>query len=66
MREYHVRFCERLGVRFPRSTHQYFCGETYFQHEPPIHPTSLTRYRQRLGAAPVCQPDPIQSLGGIT
>jgi hypothetical protein len=26
----------------------------------------LTRYRQRLGAAPVCQPDPIQSLGGIT
>ena len=51
MREYHVRFCERLGVRFPRSTHQYFCGETYFQHEPPIHPTSLTRYRQRLGAA---------------
>jgi hypothetical protein len=30
MREYHVRFCERLGVRFPRSTHQYFCGETHF------------------------------------
>ena len=30
---------------------QYFCGETYFQHEPPIHPTSLTRYRQRLGQA---------------
>ena len=51
MREYHVRFCERLGVRFPRSTHQCFCGETFFQHEPPIHPTSLTRYRQRLGVA---------------
>ena len=28
---------------------QYFCGETYFQHAPPVHPTSLTRYRQRLG-----------------
>jgi IS5 family transposase len=30
---------------------QYLCGETYFQHEPPIHPTSLTRYRRRLGAS---------------
>jgi IS5 family transposase len=29
--------------------YQYFCGETYFQHKLPIHPTSLTRYRQRLG-----------------
>lgn len=28
---------------------QYFCGETYFQHEPPIHPTSLTRWRKRIG-----------------
>jgi IS5 family transposase len=34
--------------------YRYFCGETYFQHEPPIHPTSLTRYRQRLGA-PGCE-----------
>jgi IS5 family transposase len=25
------------------------CGEEFFQHEPPIHPTSLTRYRKRLG-----------------
>jgi len=32
---------------------QFFCGETYFQHEPPIHPTSLTRYRNRLGKAGV-------------
>ena len=28
---------------------QYFCGETYFQHELPINPSSLTRWRQRLG-----------------
>lgn len=32
---------------------QFFGGETYFQHEPPIHPTSLTRYRNRLGKAGV-------------
>ena len=30
---------------------QYFCGETFFQHQLPIHPTSLTRYRDRLGQA---------------
>ena len=29
--------------------YQYFCGKTYFQHEPPIHPTSLTRWRKRIG-----------------
>ncbi|GJL60842.1 MAG: IS5 family transposase [Nitrospirales bacterium] len=28
---------------------QVFCGETYFQHEVPCHPTSLTRWRQRIG-----------------
>ena len=28
---------------------QHFCGETYFQHEPPIAPSSLTRWRQRIG-----------------
>lgn len=28
---------------------QHFCGETYFQHEPPIDPSSLTRWRQRIG-----------------
>ena len=27
---------------------QYFCGETYFRHELPIHPTSLTRFRKRI------------------
>lgn len=28
---------------------QHFCGETYFQQEPPINPSSLTRWRQRVG-----------------
>lgn len=28
---------------------QHFCGETYFQHEAPIDPSSLTRWRQRIG-----------------
>lgn len=29
---------------------QYFCGEVYFRHEMPIDPSSMTRWRQRLGA----------------
>ena len=29
---------------------QLFCGETWFQHQPPIDPSSLTRCRQRIGA----------------
>ena len=28
---------------------QHFYGETYFQHESPIDPSSLTRWRQRVG-----------------
>ena len=28
---------------------QFFCGETYFRRELPIHPTSLTRFRKRIG-----------------
>ncbi len=32
-----------LGVKFPRSTLQYFCGEIYFQHKLPIHPTCVFR-----------------------
>jgi len=30
---------------------QHFCGETFFQHDFPFHPTSLTRWRQRIGEA---------------
>ena len=33
--------------------HQYFTGETYFQTEAPIDPSSLTRWRKRLGEAGV-------------
>jgi IS5 family transposase len=29
--------------------YQHFTGETFFQHRPPIDPTSLTRWRQRIG-----------------
>ncbi len=32
---------------------QFFCGRTYFEHELPCHPTSLVRWRWRLGAAGV-------------
>lgn len=29
---------------------QFFCGYTHMQHECPIHPTSMTRWRKRVGA----------------
>ena len=32
---------------------QLFCGRTYFEHELPCHPTSLVKWRHRLGAAGV-------------
>jgi len=28
---------------------QYFCGYTFMQHQLPIHPTSMTKWRQRIG-----------------
>lgn len=28
---------------------QYFCGEQYFSHRLPIHPTQMTRFRKRIG-----------------
>ena len=28
---------------------QHFCGETFFQHRQPIDPSSLTRWRNRIG-----------------
>ena len=30
---------------------QYFCGETYFQHQMPIDPSQMTRFRKRIGEA---------------
>lgn len=30
---------------------QYFCGERYFQHTAPIDPSSMTRFRKRIGEA---------------
>ena len=32
---------------------QYFCGETYFQHELSLNPSSLSRWRKRLGESGV-------------
>lgn len=29
--------------------YQYFCGELHFQHKPPIDPTTLVKWRKRLG-----------------
>ena len=42
---------ERVVARWVENPYwQYFCGETIFQHTPPIHPTSMTRWRKRIGA----------------
>lgn len=30
---------------------QFFCGRTYFEHEIPCHPTSLVKWRGRIGAS---------------
>ena len=41
---------ERLiDVWLTNPYYQYFSGETHFQHKPPADPTSLGRWRQRLG-----------------
>jgi transposase, IS5 family len=37
----------RAGSRTPDCQH--FTGETFFQHRPPIDPSSLTRWRDRIG-----------------
>ncbi len=29
--------------------YQHLCGETFFQHRPPVDPSSLTRWRNRIG-----------------
>ncbi len=28
---------------------QFFCGEEFFRHDLPVHPTQMTRWRQRIG-----------------
>ena len=33
---------------------QHLCGERFFQHRPPCHPTSLTKWRNRIGEAILC------------
>jgi IS5 family transposase len=41
---------ERLIEAWVRDPyHQYFCGETHFQHQPPIDPATLVKWRKRLG-----------------
>ena len=41
---------ERLMEMWIRDPYyQYFCGETHFQHRPPVDPTSLIKWRHRLG-----------------
>ena len=43
---------EGLVQRWAENTYwQAFCGEEFSQHEPPIHPSSLPRYRKRLRSA---------------
>ncbi len=42
---------ENVVERFLENPYwQYFCGFEYFQHELPIDPSSLTRWRKRVGA----------------
>jgi IS5 family transposase len=41
---------EALVVRWVENPYwQYFCGEIYLQHKLPIDPTSMTKWRKRLG-----------------
>jgi len=42
---------ESLVARWVENPYwQYFCGYTHMQHECPIHPTSMTKWRHRVGA----------------
>ena len=41
---------ESVVARFIENPYwQYFCGYEYFQHEPPLEPTSLVKWRKRIG-----------------
>lgn len=39
---------ETVGHWVENGYWQYFCGETYFQHEVPVDPSSMTRWRKRV------------------
>jgi len=42
---------ESVVARFLENPYwQYFCGNEYFQHELPVDPSSLSRFRSRIGA----------------
>ena len=42
---------ESLVARWVENPYwQYFCGYTHMQHDCPIHPTSMTKWRNRVGA----------------
>lgn len=41
---------EQVVVRWVENPYwQYFCGEEFFRHTLPVHPTQMTRWRQRVG-----------------
>lgn len=43
---------EEVVKRWPENPYwQFFCGEEYFQHQLPIHPSQLSRWRKRIGVA---------------
>src|SRR3546814_3292637 len=43
---------ESLCARWVENPYfQYFCGEEFFQHKPPLDRSSLTRWRHRMGEA---------------
>ena len=42
---------EELVMRWLENPYwQYFCGETHFQTTMPLHPTSLIKWRKRIGS----------------
>lgn len=41
---------EQMVTRWVENPYwQFFCGEEFFRHKLPIHPTQMTRWRQRIG-----------------
>ena len=43
---------EEVVRRWPENPYwQFFCGEEFFRHDLPIHPSQMTRWRKRIGEA---------------